>query len=709
MGTPATISQVGSMWTANNNSGFCTSITINPTNIGDIVAVVIELKYSAASNRTVSGITGTGITWQGTATFQRFMADGVHSVEVWYGTVTATGSHTHTVSYSSTTGQVAGSINGHQLTSTAGSTTVWSVDTTGFNDPNTTANSFPYPALVSALDKECYLGYLAITGSATGNSGGGWTDTTDLRGNWDTLNPNIGNAGTTASHSQSSGSTQLWFTVGVLFQAATASTTWVLAATGLASSSGSFVLNLTKPLASPGLAASTGSFVLNTPQIIAAAGLASSSGSFLLGIPQPLGATGLAASAGSFLMGIPQALAASGLASSTGAMTLGIGRPLAAAGLAASTGTFLMFVGHGTDPFALPQVVRRPNILDCGIWRVFIASRGGGQLLAELDYETFTLGRKLNDVSTCSVTVLAAKNEDCLPILGDLEPFEHEIVAFRNYLPGDAPVWAGPVTLPSWDPLNLVIQARDLFTWLERRTLPFDRSFTSTDLADIFGQYLVDSLNEDASPNFSLLFLGECGRVGVRAVTAVSNTLAGDALRELSRSGVDFTLVGRQMRFGGLPVNTPTTILYDPAIYQDPNGATPKLTRQGLNMATRVVVKGGQDAAGNQVVSTVGFPDGAHGLITQPVSEPLILDALSATHAAADRLAFLNPAPKYLTCQLTPQAPIRFDELVPGIRIDTAFSVGLATALGQFRLQAVDVTNSQAGEAVSLTLVPLVT
>jgi hypothetical protein len=496
--------------------------------------------------------------------------------------------------------------------------------------------------------------------------------------------------------------------VGVLFQASTASTTHVLAATGLASTSGSFGLNLTEPLASNGLAATTGSFVLNTPQIIAATGAASTAGSFLLGIPRPLAAAALAATTGAFAAGIPQKLAATGLAGTTGSMSLLSRFRLVAVGLAATTGSFLMFVGHGVDPFTLPRFFPRPNILGCGVWRVFIASRGGGQLLAELDYETLTLGRKLSDVSTCSVTVLAAKNQDCLPVLADLEPFEHEIVAFRNYLPGDAPMWAGPVTLPSWDPLDLVIQGRDLFTWLERRTLPFDRSFTSTDLASIFGAYLVDGISQDASPNISLLFRGEIGSPGVRSVTAASATLVGDALRELSRSGVDFTLVGRQMRFGGLPASTPTTILYDPAVYQDPSGSTPKLTKQGLNMATRVVIKGGQDAAGNQVVSTVGFPDGPHGLISQVVSEPLILDTHSATKAAADRLAFLNPSPNYLTCQLTPQAPIRFDELVPGIRIDAAFSVGLATATGPYRLQAVDVTNSQAGEAVSLTLVPLV-
>ena len=679
------------MWTSNNNSGFDASITLNPTNVGDIMVLVIELKYSAASNRTITGISGTGITWQGTATFQRFMTDGIHSVEIWYGTVTATGSHAHTVAYSSTTGQVAGSINGHQLTSTAGSTTVWSVDGaagTQFNDPNTNNTTFTYPTQTSALDKECYIGYLAITGSASAGSGSGWVYTTDLRGNWDAVNVNIGNAGTAASTTQTSGSSQLWFTVGVLFQAATASTIHVLAATGLA--------------------ATTGSFNLNTPQIVAATGFASTSGSFLIGIPQPLAATGLGATTGSFLMGIPQPLAAVGLTSTTGAMSLLVKTPLGAAGLAATSGLFGMSVGHGVDPFGAVVSTARPNLLDCGVWRVFVATRGGGQLLAELDYETLTLSHKLNDVSVCSVTVLAAKNEDCMPVLGDLEPFQHEIVAFRNYRPGDAPSWAGPVTVPSWDPLNLNIGARDLFTWVERRTLPFTRIFTMTDLADIFGGYLADALVQDASPNITAFFLGEIGITGARTVTAASNTIAGDALRELSRSGVDFTCIGRTLRYGGKAAKTASTILYEPAVHQDPGGSTPKLTKQGLNMATRVVVKAAQDAALNQIVSTVGFPDDAHGLISQVVSEPLILDRLSATHAAADRLAFLNPAPLYLTCQLTPQAPIRFDELIPGIRIDTAFPLGLTTAQGTFRLQAVDVTSGPAGEVVGLTLVPLV-
>jgi hypothetical protein len=706
MGTPATISQVGSMWTANNNSGFATSIALNPVNIGDIFVLVIELKYSAASNRTVTGISGIGITWQATATFQRLMVDGIHAVEVWYGTVTATGSHTHTVSYSSTTGQTAGSINGHELTSTAGSTTVWSVDTTGFNDPNTSNTSFPYPTLTSALDKECYIGYLAITGSASAGSDAGWVYTTDLRGNWDAVNVNVGNAGTPASTHQTSGSSQTWFTVGVLFQAATATTTHALAATGLAATSGSFALPVTKPFAATGLASSSGSAALRVSWALAPVGLTASSGTFTFVSPQPLAAQGLAATSGAFLLGLRWLLAASGFAATTGAMSLAVRRVLKATSLASTTGAMWILAGRIQDPFAPVVSPVRPPILDCGIWRIFIATRGGRHLLAELDFLTLSLNRKLNDVSTCTVTVAADQNEECAPVLADIEPFEHELVAFRNYLPGDMPAWVGPVTLPTWDPLTLNIQARDLFSWFERRILPFDRSYTATDLAAIFGAYSTDALVQDASPNITLLFLGEIGVRGDRSVLASSRTVAGDALRELGRSGVDFSVLTRTLRYGGILDTSIATVLYDEAVYQDSSG--PRYSKQGLNMATRVTIKGATLTGGSQIQATVGTPDAQHGLIDLVTSEPLIMDAASARQAGSGRLSFLNPAPQYLSLALTPRAPITFQELVPGIRIDTAFQLGLTTVVGSFRLQQVDAAVDNAGtETVSLTLIPL--
>jgi hypothetical protein len=217
--TQATISVVGSMDTGNNDTGLIASATITPTTVGNIMVVIIEEKYSAAANLKVNSISGGGVTTWRLAS-QRFMVDGVHGVDVWWGVVTSTGSLTVTPTYNSTTGQAAGSLDAWELTSTAGAVTVWSVDKTGFQDPNTSNTTYTYPSLTSAADKEAYVGYLAITGSASGNPGSGWVDTTDLRGNWVTYNINVGNAGTATSHTQTSGSTQTWFTVGVLFQAA---------------------------------------------------------------------------------------------------------------------------------------------------------------------------------------------------------------------------------------------------------------------------------------------------------------------------------------------------------------------------------------------------------------------------------------------------------------------------------------------------------
>src|SRR5260370_41162884 len=110
------------MATANNNTGLVACIALTPATVGDIMVLVVEEKYSAASNLQVSSISGGGITtWR--FAFQRFMTDGIHGVDVWWGVVTATGAATATVTYNSTTGQTAGSIDGWQLTSTAGANT----------------------------------------------------------------------------------------------------------------------------------------------------------------------------------------------------------------------------------------------------------------------------------------------------------------------------------------------------------------------------------------------------------------------------------------------------------------------------------------------------------------------------------------------------------------------------------------------------------
>jgi hypothetical protein len=111
-----------------------------------------------------------------------------------------------------------------------------------------------------------------------------------------------------------------------------------IASAGLASSSGTGAANLTMPLASAGLASSSGSADLLTGVVLASAGLASSSGTAGLLVGVVLEGTGLASSSGTGAVLVGSVLTATGMGSSSGAVAANLLFPLAASGLASSSG-----------------------------------------------------------------------------------------------------------------------------------------------------------------------------------------------------------------------------------------------------------------------------------------------------------------------------------------------------------------------------------
>jgi hypothetical protein len=121
---------------------------------------------------------------------------------------------------------------------------------------------------------------------------------------------------------------------------AVAGTVHVLAAIGLAATSGSAALNVTIVLAATGLAATTGSAALSVNITLSATGLAATAGTMDLVVRRGLSSDALAATTGSASMTMKWSLAAAGLASTSGGMNVGLPVPMAAAGLAATTGSF---------------------------------------------------------------------------------------------------------------------------------------------------------------------------------------------------------------------------------------------------------------------------------------------------------------------------------------------------------------------------------
>lgn len=122
----------------------------------------------------------------------------------------------------------------------------------------------------------------------------------------------------------------------------TGGTVHVLAATGLASSSGFAALNVLVALGATGLASSSGAAVLNVVVTLAAAGLASSTGAMDLAVRRTLAGDGLASSTGSIAFVQTHQLGATGLAASSGVMGMNVLRTLAGAGLASSAGSMAL-------------------------------------------------------------------------------------------------------------------------------------------------------------------------------------------------------------------------------------------------------------------------------------------------------------------------------------------------------------------------------
>lgn len=326
--------------------------------------------------------------------------------------------------------------------------------------------------------------------------------------------------------------------------------------------------------------------------------------------------------------------------------------------------------------------------LGCGPWRAVLQCRGGGQLV-EVPWQHLTMGRRVDDISAASVTVTSQglsqlrqrAYDDCCGLLATLQPWEHELALWR----GGEEVWVGPIQEPEFGHDAITIPARDLTAWWERRLLGRDRSFTDVDLATIFEQYHADAMQPDPSPNIHLVTT-PTGVTGTRSIRADAYRRAADELRELARSGLDYTAYGRTVRAGGAVV--PAS---DLGMLLTEHFNQPKLVVHGLLATTRAVVIGGRTSTGTPIVGEAGGGNDQLGLLEQVATESSILDAASCNAAAATRVDLLE-APDYMTGQLLAGAPVAFRDLVPGATADLRVAAMCRAAVGTYRLLALDVS-----------------
>lgn len=341
--------------------------------------------------------------------------------------------------------------------------------------------------------------------------------------------------------------------------------------------------------------------------------------------------------------------------------------------------------------------VTKGSVLGCGTPSAYLTEVGGRNRLAVLNLASISYSRRLSDISDCRIELAAEQDDRCMSRLSNLRAWRYEVSVFRD----SDEVWVGPLVEPTYVYDGMSLGARDLFNWFERRVHPVDRALTA-DLSAIFAQYMTDAMLNDSSPNITFN-INPIGVTGTRAVQALQYPRVADSLRELSRSGVDFTTIGREVSVFPEVADDPILNLTEDIFEVD------SVRLAGLDMGNQITILGAQPAG--VTTPLVGQAGGVDvPLVQQVYTDPTILDIPSATSAAEKRWVLLHEAPVSVTGRLLENASIDFNSLIPGKRMRLRQQVGFRTFDEVLRLTAVDVdvkvSDSDVTETVKLSLAP---
>jgi hypothetical protein len=316
-------------------------------------------------------------------------------------------------------------------------------------------------------------------------------------------------------------------------------------------------------------------------------------------------------------------------------------------------------------------------------YTAYLFSRDGKTRLKELPFTSLEWSRTIDNFSEASITI----GGDIFPVPDDdvrdiIDCWKFEVGIYRN----NTKVWCGPITNVEMEANSLVISAADISVWLQHRLIYTDRKFKQADLAAIASWVVADAMSVDNVPGLVANFTNT-GVKGDREYRADHYLSASDELDELARTGVDWTIVNREMVVGNFEI--PATKI--PGLVQEHLTDDPSISIAGGAMGTAFYVIGSdppqeddappepENADKDPGPKVVGIARGGnpkvYGVHDRVVTESAIIDTSSATANARTRLAVLGEPPiVFSNAGLVPTAPVTVDQLVPGRTVSILLS-----------------------------------
>ncbi len=341
--------------------------------------------------------------------------------------------------------------------------------------------------------------------------------------------------------------------------------------------------------------------------------------------------------------------------------------------------------------------------LGCGFTEAFIAHRSGWPLLAQLPSTGGHWGRVMDDISEARVEMDQANlPADCQTILQGITRWAYEIVIFRD----GVRVHTGPVqdVLPQGQ--NLTITSRDKMAWTTVRVVRNDLSYP--DPGEEAAVVWTDLINEAMSADNVPGLFSTATATGLRVVREYKQNppqYAWDALEELARTSIDFTMIGPTMVAGSFVVPaSPVAVLTDQSFVDLPDASL-----LASNVTTQWYVTGDPE---QDLLASHGGIDSLVGLVQRIAQEDDIKDQGSLDQNAKSRWELSStPLIAETTLKLSQEAPFPVELMVPGAIIDIRFYDTLFPIIGRHRLKRVEFDWNSSGdgpeESCSITVEPV--
>lgn len=207
---------------------------------------------------------------------------------------------------------------------------------------------------------------------------------------------------------------------------------------------------------------------------------------------------------------------------------------------------------------AVAAPISPSKVLGCGVARAEVWTRGGGQRVMDLpNINSVTWSRLRGDTSMGEVEmdgVAIGADPACCALMNTIRPWKHELHVYRD----DKRSWLGPITEMPLDAGKLVIKARDISAWLDRRFIHAKHQYGgqqagqgSVDSATVFQDIVLDGFAPDTSPlgvggsGTPFVLQGQAYDLVQRTYTPAQFKPCAPELRDLAKGNLDWTIVKR--------------------------------------------------------------------------------------------------------------------------------------------------------------------